>query len=121
MDDVKIYPPPGEEDASEDYDVSVNGESVFVYKARVSAVPHNQVWPGYQRPLNQTEMASFAYWDMSGPVTVEVESKRPFERVDIRPTSYGKEPFVEGRVRECHQTTANPFTLYSSAQLKTEP
>ncbi|MFC1716840.1 glycosyl hydrolase family 28 protein [Candidatus Poribacteria bacterium] len=94
---VKTYPPPGEEDASDDYAVSVNGKPVFVYRARVSAVPHNQVWPGYQRPLDQTEIASFAYWDMSGPVTVEVVSKRPFNRVAIRPTSYGIQPAVEDR------------------------
>jgi len=92
---VKVYSAPGEEDASEDYSVSVNGSPVFVYKARVSAVPHNQVWPGYQRPLDQTEIASFAYWDMSGPVTVEVVSKRPFKSVAIRPTSYSIKPIVE--------------------------
>ncbi len=62
---VKIYPQSGDENPSEDYTVSVNGKPIFVYRARVSAVPFNQVWPGYQRPINQTEMASFAYWDMS--------------------------------------------------------
>ncbi|HUU58844.1 MAG TPA: glycosyl hydrolase family 28 protein [Phycisphaerae bacterium] len=87
--------PPGEA-AFEDYAVTVNGEPAFVYAARVSAVPFNQVWPGYQRPLDQTELAGFAYWDMAGPVTVRVESKRPVESVAVRPRSLGIQPRVEG-------------------------
>ena len=40
----------------------VDGKPAFVYQARVSRLPVNQIWPGYQRPLNQTEIASFAYF-----------------------------------------------------------
>lgn len=93
---VTTYPGPEGEESSEDYQVEVNGKPVFVYRARVSAVPFNQVWPGHQRPLDQTEVASFAYWDTAGPVTVEVISKRPVETVAVRPTSYGIRPTVEG-------------------------
>ena len=92
---VKIYPQMGDENPSEDYSVSVNGKPIFVYRARVSAVPFNQVWPGYQRPMDQTEMASFAYWDMSEPVNIEVISNRPIESVDIRPYSYSIKPVVD--------------------------
>jgi hypothetical protein len=94
--EVKIYPQPGDEAPSEDYSVSVNGKPVFVYKARVSAMPFNQVWPGYQRPMDQTELASFAYWDMSGSATVEVVSNRAVKYVDIRPKSHGIKPSIEG-------------------------
>jgi len=93
---IKIYPQTGDEIPSDDYSVKVNGEPVFVYKARVSAVPFNQVWPGYQRPIDQTEIASFAYWDMSEPVDIEVISNRPAEKVDIRPYSYNIKPAVDG-------------------------
>ena len=86
---LKIYSQTGEETPSNDYSVSVNGKPVFVYSARVSAVPLNQVWPGYQRPMDQTELASFAYWDMSEPVTIEIVSSRPVESIAIRPSSYG--------------------------------
>jgi hypothetical protein len=92
---VRIYAQPGEETPSNDYSVSVNGKPVFVYNARVSAVPFNQVWPGYQRPMDQTELASFAYWDMSEPMTVEVVSNHPVKSVSIRPTSYGIQPSVK--------------------------
>jgi len=93
---VTTYRGPAGEESSKDYRVEVNGKPVFVYRARVSAMPFNQWWPGYQRPMDQTELASFAYWDMSGPVNVEVLSERPVETVAIRPTSYGIRWSVEG-------------------------
>lgn len=97
---VTTWPAPAEEVPSEDYAVLVNGQPVSVYRARVSAMPYNQVWPGYQRPLEQTEVASFATWDMAGPVTVEVAPRRPVWSVQVRPTSYGVQPQVEGgRIR----------------------
>ena len=68
--------PASVETFSEHYEVTVNGRPIPVYACRVSAMPFNQVWPGYQRPLDQTESAGFACWDMSGPVKVVVQSKR---------------------------------------------
>jgi hypothetical protein len=59
-------------------------------------MPFNQEWPGYQRPLDQTELAAFAYWDMSEPVTVEVIPRFPVEHVAIRPASRGIKPVVDG-------------------------
>lgn len=81
---------------SDDYTVSINGQEIGVYVARVSAVPFNQVWSGYQRPIDQTELASFAYWDMDGPVEVVVSSSRPVEEVVIRPRSRGVAPAIRG-------------------------
>ncbi len=94
---IVAYPAPERIQASADYRVRVDGQPVFVYIARVSAMPHNQVWPGYQRPLDQTELAAFAYWDMPArPITVEVTSLRPVESVVVRPQSYGIQPVVHG-------------------------
>jgi len=95
MDKTRIYSQTGSEAQSGDYSVRVDGKPVFVYQARVSAVPFNQVWPGYQRPLDQTEIASFAYWDMSDPVTIEVVSNLPVNSVAIRPASYNIKPGIE--------------------------
>lgn len=83
----------------EGYTVRVNGQEVPVYQARVSAVPLNWRWPGYQRPRYQTEMAGFCYWDMEGPVTVEVipHLAGTIEEVLIRPQSYGIEPSLQER------------------------
>jgi hypothetical protein len=60
-------------------------------------VPFNQVWPGYQRPIDQTEMAGFAYRGMSGPVRVEVLSTRVFRSVAVRPAFRAIQPAVKGR------------------------
>jgi len=93
---VVAAPAPAGEKLSKDYRVEVNGAPVPVYECRVSAVPFNQVWPGYQRPLDQTETAAFAYWDMSGPVRIEIHSMRKIESVVVRPYSLGVRPRVQG-------------------------
>jgi hypothetical protein len=92
---VVAYPAPQGEKLSEDFELKVAGLPVPIYQCRVSAMPFNQAWPGYQRPLDQTELASFAYWDASGPVEVEVVSRRPVESVAIRPTSLGIQAKVD--------------------------
>ena len=56
---VKIYSFPEKEEQSTEFKVKINGENTACYKARVSAEPFNQVWPGYQRPIEQTELTSF--------------------------------------------------------------
>jgi len=91
------WPAPQGEKLSEDYTLRINGQSVPVYNCRVSAEPMNQVWPGYQRPMEQTELASFAYWEMSGPVTIEVFSHRGFRSVAVHPTARGIPFVVKGR------------------------
>ena len=93
---ARLHPAPGEEIPSADYTVTVNGHAVFAHQARVSAHPLNQVWPGYQRPLEQTELAAFVSWDMDGPVEVQVVCARPIREVRVRPTSRGIQPTVEG-------------------------
>jgi len=89
--------PPGEA-LCEDYALRVNGQPVPVYSCRVSAMPFNQVWPGYQRPIDQTEFAGFAHWGMSGPVSVEITSKRSFTNVVVRPGAREVRPAANGRI-----------------------
>ncbi|HOZ48633.1 MAG TPA: glycosyl hydrolase family 28 protein [Candidatus Hydrogenedentes bacterium] len=106
-----MYPAPDGEKLSEDFTVTVAGQSVPVYLCRVSAMPFNQVWPGYQRPIEQTELASFAYWDMTAPVDVEVVSQRAIESVAIRPTARGIQPQVEGNRIRFHVDTPQQLTV----------
>ncbi|MHC1766782.1 MAG: glycosyl hydrolase family 28 protein [Verrucomicrobiia bacterium] len=89
-------PAPTGEALSEDYKLTVGGVEVPVYACRVSAVPFNQVWPGYQRPLDQTEMAGFAYWDMREPVDIEIRCKRAASSVLVRPQSLEIKPVIAG-------------------------
>ncbi len=92
---LKIYSVPEEEIAADDYIFSVDGQPVFTHQARVSAFPLNQVWPGYQRPKSQTEIASFASWDMTAPVNAVVVSKQPVQSVKFRPQSAGITPKID--------------------------
>ena len=106
-----VYPAPEGETLSGDFTVTVAGQAAPVYVCRVSAMPFNQVWPGYQRPIDQTELASFVYWDMSAPVDVEVVSQRPVESVAIRPTARGIQPQVEGNRIRFHLDTPQQLTV----------
>jgi hypothetical protein len=94
--ELVIYPTPPDEPASQDFSLKVEGQEVFVYQARVSAWPINQVWPGYQRPMDQTEIASFAYFDCSGKVRVELATTKEIESVTIRPLTFDIVPEIEG-------------------------
>jgi len=87
---------PAEEEPNNDYSVDLNGQPAFVHRARVSAHPLNQVWPGYQRPLEQTEIAAFVSWDMAAPVECVVTSAQPVYSVRLRPTASGLQATVEG-------------------------
>jgi hypothetical protein len=95
---VVLYPAPVQEPKSNDFQMFVNDQPVFVYQARVSKYPINQVWPGYQRPVNQTEIASFAYFDFSGKIEVKIISGKTVETLDIRPKPFGIKPTVKGNI-----------------------
>jgi len=95
-DQVVTYAAPEGTEASDLYTLEVAGRKVWVHPARVSAMPVNQVWPGYQRPQDQTEMAAFAYVDLEGPAKVVLESSRDVDEVAVRPLSLGIVPNVQG-------------------------
>ena len=76
------------EKISEDFRVWVNGEEAQVYTCRISKIPFNTVWPGYQRPIDQTELASFVNIVSDETVTLEVEVlNRQYKDVMLRPFS----------------------------------
>lgn len=75
------------EPVSEDFRVFVNGTEVPVYTCRISRYPFNRVWTGFQRPIDQTERASFVSLVSDEELTLEVIAHRPHERVLIKPYS----------------------------------
>jgi hypothetical protein len=109
---IVIYPAPKEEPVSVDFSVSINKKQIFVYQARVSAIPVNQVWPGYQRPLEQTELASFCYFDTDEEVEIEIKSTMDIRKVVIRPLSYGIQPSIKRKTIK--------FKIKKSCQLVVE-
>lgn len=90
---VVIYPAPQGEKASRDYGVEVDGKPVFVYTA----------------PVLRGGPASFAYFDISGPVTVAVTVARSADSVKILPTSFGVRATVAGN--KVTFTIARPMCL----------
>lgn len=73
----------------EGYAVTVNGRPCPVRLCRESAVPFNQPWPGYQRPLDQTEEAGYITFSADEEVVLRVECAADFERATVRPLSKG--------------------------------
>ena len=74
---------------SPDLKAKVDGKTVDVRACRVSAMPYNRVWPGHQRPIDQTELASYLLVETEGKTAFEIERTKPFEKAVIRPRSRG--------------------------------
>ena len=108
---IIAHPAPPGEPLSEDFTLTVASQRVPVYPCRVSAMPFNQVWPGYQRPMDQTEIASFASWDMTAPVDVEIVSRRRIDSVAIRPTARGNQAKVDGNRIRFRLTSPQQITV----------
>ena len=98
---MKIYPFNDDyEKKSLEYEVSCCGNAIEVYSCDVSAVPFNQVWPGYQRPENQTEKSAFVIIGSDECVVLDIEAKRKFKKVTVRPLTRKIQPEVQdGRVK----------------------
>lgn len=85
---MKIYSIPNEyKNISDDFEVIVNNQKIGVYSCLVSAYPINQVWPGYQRPLEQTEKSSFVMFGSDGETVLQIRTKLPYKKVTVRPIS----------------------------------
>ena len=80
---VVTYPAPVGEVLSADFEVHAAGQKVDVYMARVLDPP----FAGKQ--WDHGGSYSFANFDMSGPVVVQVVSKRSLRSVVVRPQSSG--------------------------------
>ena len=79
-----------------DYRLRVNTRDVPVYSCRVSAMPFNQIWPGYQRPLDQTELSGFAYWEMKGDAEVSIDCGTEVQTAVVRPSARGIVTKIDG-------------------------
>lgn len=81
------------------YKVLVNGKEVACNYARVSKVPFNMVWKGYQRDVDQTELAWFVSFDMEGKTDVEIQVlDANVEDVKIKPLEFGIDYTVQENV-----------------------
>ncbi len=108
---VVLYYAPEQEKKSDDFEMFVNNKPVFVYQARVSKYPINQIWPGYQRPISQTEIASFTYFDIKGEVAIKIIVKKEIKTLDIRPMEYGIKPTIKGNTIEFKISKPSQFIV----------
>ena len=107
---LKIYEIPAPEKPSDAFEISVNGIKAEAYRARVSRIPFNCVWPGHQRFMSQTELSSFVYFDTDETVEIEVTPKRDFEEAILRPLS---KRIVPVRCGNTLRFKANPGDMLS--------
>lgn len=89
-----------------------NARALVLQPARVSAFPLNQVWPGFQRPLEQTRIDWFVTFDVrqEGVLTVNVPGLAGRE-VLLRPMSEAARCRVSGDVVTVSVDKPGPFTL----------
>lgn len=84
------------EPISDDYRVFLNGEEIPVYTCRISKFPFNRIWPGFQRPIDQSEQASYVNIVSDEEITLEVIVRRKYEKILIKPYSKNIEFSDEG-------------------------
>lgn len=88
---------------SEDYSVSVNGQPCEVRACRVSAMPFGRPWTGQQRPLEQTELASYVFFESDGPVELKILPSFTCQKALVRP--------LTRKIQVCGNDGTLAFTL----------
>ena len=79
------------EPLSADYRVYVNGKEIPVYTCRISKYPFNRIWPGFQRPFEQSEGASFVNIVSDEELNIEVAVNYEYTKAFVKPYSKGVE------------------------------
>ena len=77
------------------YEAWMDGRPVKVRPIRISAMPFNQWAPGYQRPMDQTEIAGMVAVEADGATTFRIRPDRKFSRAVVRPLASGVKPSVK--------------------------
>ena len=73
------------EPLSADYKVYVNGNEIPVYTCRISKYPFNRIWPGFQRPFEQSEGASFVNIVSDEELNIEVAVNYEYKKEFVSP------------------------------------
>lgn len=97
---VIVYPAPPGETLSSEYHVSVDGQKVPVYMAKVAPADAARRWKAMDDKKNSADYfdtAAFAYFDMRGTATVTVTVDETVSSAKILPTSAGIRPVIQGK------------------------
>ncbi len=90
----RVYPFSIGEAPSAAFLMTVDGVETPLHIARVSAAPINRRWPGHQRPIEQTELVTFALFETDSPAEIVLKPVRKFEKVVVKPLSKKITPAV---------------------------
>ena len=99
--DLVVYPAPAGEVLSKAYKVSVSGQDVPVYIAKVASSDRKLRMKAMDDKKNSAlyfEEAAFAYFDTKGKVEVTVTSPVEIKTVKILPSSYNIQPQISNSV-----------------------
>ncbi len=88
------------------YSVQADGNNIPVQPIRISAMPFNQWAPGYQRPVEQTEIAGMARLEIDSECSFIVKTDRRFTTAKVRPLRFGIKPEIKGN--EIHFSIPGP-------------
>lgn len=98
---VHVWAMPAGEPASADFQVEADGQPVFVCLAHVAPADEKLRWKDMDDIPHSGDyfaLASFASFDMSGPVkTVRVTCRDEVKQAKILPSSYGITPRIDGK------------------------
>jgi hypothetical protein len=111
---MRVFSAPAGEPLSTDYQVSVEGQEVPVYGAKVAPADRERRWKAMDDKANSAnfyEMASFVYFDMQEPVTVTVTCAEAIRSAKVLPASFNLKPSVNGKRLTLILNEPKPVTL----------
>jgi hypothetical protein len=109
-----IGPIPALEERSKDYVVQVEGRDIPVYAVKVAPADRDRRWKAMDdkaRSAEYFDKAAFAYFDMSGPVTVTIACPEPIRSAKVLPSSWKIVPAIEGQRLTFSLTEPKPITV----------
>ena len=102
---------PQNEPVSNDFDITINGKPCESYRARVSAIKKNEPWPGHQRPIEESEMASFISVSTDEQLEFNVVAHNSFQEAIIRPTRKITNLMTQGQILSFTISEPGQYTL----------
>jgi hypothetical protein len=111
---VRVYPAPAGEQLSKDFKVKVEGQEAPVYVAKVAPAAPALRWKAMDdkaRSADYYATASFAYFDMDGPVSLTVSCPELIQSIRVLPSSLQLSPRVQGNSLTLSLTEPRHLTL----------
>jgi len=111
---VSVHAAPAGEELSKDYAVQVEGQEVPVYSFKAAPADPTRRWKAMDDKAHSAEYferASFAYFDMEGPVSVRVTCPEAIRSARVLPSSLKINPSVQGQSLTFTIAQPKPLTV----------